>query len=101
LALFEGCRILVTPGMIELGAEQDARNAEFGAQAAAVCTMIALVGEKQTAAIRQGALAAGFPADKILVAETLTELMPLVYAWPCKERKIILLENDLPDNFNQ
>jgi len=33
LSLFDACRILVTPGMVELGAKQEELNCEFGRQA--------------------------------------------------------------------
>ncbi|MDR2753998.1 MAG: UDP-N-acetylmuramoyl-tripeptide--D-alanyl-D-alanine ligase [Oscillospiraceae bacterium] len=99
LALFEGRqKILVTPGMIELGSQQEARNHTFGTQAAAVCDRIALVGKKQTAPIAAGVLEAGFAHENLFAAETLQEAMAWVYAQP-GARKVILLENDLPDTF--
>ena len=44
LELFDACRILVTPGMVELGAKQEALNFEFGRQAAKACDYIILAG---------------------------------------------------------
>ena len=99
LALFEGTKVLVTPGMIELGAKQEELNRRFGEQAAAVCGYIALVGAAQTKPIREGILAAGFAREKLIVEETLREALAKVYALPYDGRKIILLENDLPDNY--
>jgi UDP-N-acetylmuramoyl-tripeptide--D-alanyl-D-alanine ligase len=99
LALFEGMKILVTPGMIELGTKQEELNHAFGAQAAAVCDAIALVGEKQTKPIATGILEAGFAPERLIVAETLQAAMAQVRALPCDGRKVILLENDLPDNY--
>ncbi|MEG1186184.1 MAG: UDP-N-acetylmuramoyl-tripeptide--D-alanyl-D-alanine ligase, partial [Eubacterium sp.] len=51
LATFDGVKILVTPGMVELGTKQDECNRIFGTQAAAVCNHVVLVGEKQTKSI--------------------------------------------------
>lgn len=99
LALFDGMKILVTPGMIELGERQTELNRIFGTQAAAVCDYIALVGAAQTKPIRDGIIAAGFDSEKLIVADNLQDAMAAVYALPCAGRKIILLENDLPDNF--
>ena len=48
LSFFEGEKILVTPGMVELGDKQEEYNCEFGRNAAAVCDYVALVGERQT-----------------------------------------------------
>ncbi len=92
-------KILVTPGMVELGAKEDEYNAEFGRQAAAVCDYIILVGEKQTHAIKQGALEAGFDQERLFVKNTLGEATQLMYELDAGREKVILLENDLPDNY--
>ncbi|MBO5317672.1 MAG: UDP-N-acetylmuramoyl-tripeptide--D-alanyl-D-alanine ligase [Oscillospiraceae bacterium] len=100
LALFDGFKILVTPGMVELGQEQDALNSAFGAYAAGVCDYVALVGKKQTQSIYEGLRSAGYPEEKIFVAEDLQQALAAAYAVPADgKEKILLLENDLPDNF--
>ena len=100
LALFENSvKILVTPGMVELGAKEDEYNEEFGRQAAGVCDYIILVGEKQTHAIKKGALGAGFAEDKLFVKNNFTEATQLMYELEAGREKVILLENDLPDNY--
>lgn len=100
LAFFEDCvKILVTPGMVELGEKEDEYNAEFGRQAAGVCDYIILVGEKNSASIKRGALEAGFSPDKLFVKSTLNEATALMYELDAGRQKVILLENDLPDNY--
>ena len=100
LNLFEDkLKILVTPGMVELGAKEDEYNAEFGKQAAEVCDYIILVGEKQTQAIKKGALEAGYSEDRLFVKNTLNEATKLMYELEATREKVILLENDLPDNY--
>lgn len=100
LSMTDGFKILVTPGMIELGDMEDELNREFGINAASVCDYIALVGKKQTQAIYDGLISAGYDTSKIYVAESLNDAMAKVYALTTGEkRKIILLENDLPDNY--
>lgn len=101
VALFEDAmKIIVTPGMIELGEKEEACNRALGSEAAAVCDRIVLVGEKQTRPIARGALDAGFKKDKIFVAKTIDEAMNFVYGLDAGGRKkVVLLENDLPDNF--
>lgn len=99
LAMMEGCKILCTPGMIELGDKEDELNREFGRQAA-VCDFVALVGKKQTAAIYEGLMAEGYPEEKIYVASGLSDAMQKIYSLTTDgKKKIILLENDLPDNY--
>ena len=100
LKLFDGCRILVTPGMVELGEKQDELNKAFGAYAAGGCDFVALVGKKQTQSIYDGLREAGYPEEKIYVANDLQDALAKAYAVDAQgKEKIILLENDLPDNF--
>jgi UDP-N-acetylmuramoyl-tripeptide--D-alanyl-D-alanine ligase len=101
LGMFQGLKILVTPGMVELGPAQDESNRRFGMEAAAVCDRVVLVGERQTRSIREGLRLAGFPDEKTDVAESPEQAFAKI------ERlgpnglgpKVVLLENDLPDNF--
>ena len=97
--MFEGLRILVTPGMVELGEKQRELNTELGRQAATRCDRAVLVGKKQAGPLREGLLAAGFPEEHIRVADTVEEAVAIADAFPAEGRRIILLENDLPDNY--
>lgn len=100
LSYFDGMKILLTPGMVELGAKQAELNREFGENAAKVCDYVILVGRHQTEPINEGLLKAGYPTDKIYIGNDLNEAISHAYALNSKgERKIILLENDLPDNY--
>ena len=99
LALFDGFKVLVTPGMVELGDKQDELNKEFGAYAAKVCDYVVLVGKKQTEPIFNGLKDEGYPDEKIYVADSFNEGIQAAYNVTADRRKIILLENDLPDNY--
>lgn len=100
LSMTDGYKILVTPGMIELGEMEYELNKEFGENASKVCDFVALVGKKQTEAIYEGLISSGFDKENIYVAESLNDAMKCVYGLTTGEkRKIILLENDLPDNY--
>lgn len=100
LSMTDGYKILVTPGMIELGEMEDELNREFGKNAARVCDFVALVGKNQTKAIFEGLVSQGFDVSRIYVAESLNDAMNCVYGLTTDgKRKIILLENDLPDNY--
>ena len=48
LGMMSGKKIIVTPGMVELGDKQYEYNMEFGKQIAKVCDEVILVGEEQT-----------------------------------------------------
>lgn len=99
LALFDDFKMLVTPGMVELGAKEEELNREFGRHAAKVCDYVVLVGKKQSAPILAGLKDEGYPDDKIFVADNFNEGINHAYAVTTEKRKIILLENDLPDNY--
>lgn len=101
LALFDGMRILITPGMVELGDKEDDYNFAFGGYAAKCCDWIVLVGEEHTRPIKNGALREGFDENKIRVYNTFTEAINFAYKIDCDGKQaFILLENDLPDNYS-
>lgn len=100
LSLFNGYKILVTPGMVELGSKQDELNREFGQNAASVCDYVVLVGAKQAIPIKAGLLDKNYDESKIYVASNINEALTHVYALNSQgKKKIVLLENDLPDNY--
>lgn len=96
---FDGMKILVTPGMVELGQLQEKLNYEFGVLSAKMCDFIVLVGEKQTQPIFDGVKSSGFEMSNCYVAEDLNDALKKVYSISTDKKKIVLLENDLPDNY--
>jgi UDP-N-acetylmuramoyl-tripeptide--D-alanyl-D-alanine ligase len=98
LSMIDGYKILVTPGMVELGDEQDEHNRTFGRQAAAVCDAVILVGEKQTVPIGEGLREKGY-ANIHIVPDIYTAFQVLEKLDSGGKPKVTLLENDLPDNY--
>ena len=96
----DGKRILITPGMIELGEKEFELNKAFGSFAAEACDYIILVGPKQTAPIQQGLKEAGYPTERLTVVRNFTEAMTVMRE-VAEPGSIVLLENDLPDNYNE
>lgn len=99
LKQFEGVRILITPGMVELGEKEEEYNYKFGTYAADCCDYIFLVGEKHTAPIHKGVLESGFSQERCRVFEKLEDALSFAYSIKAEGHKFILLENDLPDNY--
>ena len=99
LAMFDGIRILVTPGMVELGAKEDEYNFKFGTYAADCCDYILIVGKKNRESIHKGVLSKGFPEEKCICVDKLEDAMTYAYSIKGQGHKYILLENDLPDNY--
>ncbi|NLE52783.1 MAG: UDP-N-acetylmuramoyl-tripeptide--D-alanyl-D-alanine ligase [Chloroflexi bacterium] len=94
----DGRRVLITPGMVELGPIQDEENRTLGRRAAQVCTDIILVGEEQTRPLQQGIRDAGFPEDRLQVYDTREEAI----AWfntALEPGDTVLFLNDLPDTY--
>lgn len=100
LSLFDGFKIVITPGMIELGSAQEEENYKFGVTMANVCDYVVLVGQKQTEPIFKGLTDSGFNPEKIFIAANLTEGANKAFSLqPDCSNKIVLFENDLPDNY--
>jgi UDP-N-acetylmuramoyl-tripeptide--D-alanyl-D-alanine ligase len=89
-------RLLVTPGMVELGEREDEENERFGTQAAAVCDLVVLVGEERSRPILAGLTAASFPDSQIHVVANASEAEALL-AKTTRRGDVVLFENDLPD----
>ncbi|MBK8025591.1 MAG: UDP-N-acetylmuramoyl-tripeptide--D-alanyl-D-alanine ligase [Chloroflexi bacterium] len=94
-----GQRLLITPGMVELGERMEEENRRPGALAAAHATDVILVGETRTAPIKAGLLAAGFPAERLLVVNTLAEAVEW-YKRNLSRGDTVLFLNDLPDTYS-
>jgi UDP-N-acetylmuramoyl-tripeptide--D-alanyl-D-alanine ligase len=99
LAQFSGgSRILITPGMVELGPIEAEENRRFGEKAASVCDYVVLVGPEQTRPIRQGLTERGFPAERVLTARGADEVADRL-AGLVRPGDILLYENRLPDTY--
>ena len=94
----DGKRIIVTPGMIELGAEQYRLNEEFGKYMGAALDVIIVVGEYNRDAIVSGVKSTGFPTDNLHIASSFNEAQQIL-AGMLKRGDTVLYENDLPDTF--
>ena len=92
-------RIIVTPGMIDLGPIQEAENYKFGYNMKDKVDVAILVGKNQTAPIYKGLIDANFKEDNIFVFDTVQAALAYVYQIATRD-DIVLLENDLPDAFS-
>ena len=95
-----GKKVLVTPGMIELGEKEYEENKKLGELAADVCDLIILVGPIQTKPILDGLKTAGYPSQQTIVALNLEEVKQHL-ATQVQAGDVVLFENDLPDNYNE
>ena len=100
LGMMPGKKIIVTPGMIELGVEEYRYNKTFGEEIAKVADEVILVGEAQTRAIKDGLLEKGYKKEHIHVINDVRLAFSLMQELQGKDT-YVLLENDLPDIFNE
>ena len=100
LAEFEGIKIIVTPGLIELGEKERKYNFEFGQYITEVCDYIFLVGEDHSKEVLEGIHSRKFNKRKIFVVHTPEEAVKKANRYAVKNKVTVLLENDLPDNYN-
>ncbi|MCB0330742.1 MAG: UDP-N-acetylmuramoyl-tripeptide--D-alanyl-D-alanine ligase [Bdellovibrionales bacterium] len=98
LALFsDRRRVLVTPGMVELGVEEVRENRSIGKYAAARVDHVVLVGaEKRIAPLRDGLLENGFLAENIEMVGSLNQARQHLTQFN-RPGDVVLFENDLPD----
>lgn len=100
LSKFNGSKIIVTPGMVELGNEEYELNKEFGKNIAKVADIAILVGKNRTKAIQEGLHESQFNESNIHVVGTLNDATQ-VLGKVIKPGDVVLFENDLPDNYNE
>lgn len=100
LASFPGRRVIVTPGMVELGPEEDRYNEEFGAEMAKCVDVAVLVGKRHTAPILAGLEKQGFPAENIHSVASLDEAIQAV-SGILRPGDVVMYENDLPDHYTE
>jgi UDP-N-acetylmuramoyl-tripeptide--D-alanyl-D-alanine ligase len=93
-------RIVVTPGLVEMGREKGVYHARIGQVAAKTCDIAVLVGPKQTADIKASMLQASFPEERIHVVKGLEEAR-LFLTQEGSNQDVILFANDLPDQYDE
>jgi len=91
-------RILVTPGIVELGDKTYEYNKTFGNQAASNCDYAILVGQKQAKPIYDGLMEKKFNRENIFITDNFKQAMEKMNEL-MDSNTVILLENDLPDNY--
>ncbi len=91
-------KAIITPGLIELGEREYDCNFALGLEAAKYCDIIILVGVNRSVPIADAIRTTDFNTDNMYVVSSFKEAME-VYAPKCDSGSVVLLENDLPDNY--
>ncbi len=89
-------KVVVTPGMIELGPLQHEANERFGEHAGRVADTLIVVAKSNRAAISSGAIRTG--KAEVVAVDSLTEAQ-LELKDRLASGDVVLFENDLPDHY--
>ena len=99
LGSFEGMqKVIVTPGLVELGDKEYECNYDLGKEAAKNCDKIILVGTNRSKPIADGVRENGFNEENLFVVSSFKEAMD-IYSTFADKNTVVLFENDLPDNY--
>ncbi len=100
LSQFEGMKkIIVTPGLVELGEKEYDCNFDLGKVAGDACDVIILVGEERSIPLKKGVEQSSFDGE-LHVVKSFKDAMDIL-SKIAKKDTVILFENDLPDNYSK
>lgn len=99
LDLFDGRKIVLTPGLVELGKEENVANLNLGKLLAKHADVVIIIGKHNAEMLINGLIDGGMERENIKFAKSLKkgndELNGII-----REGDVILFENDLPDNYS-
>ncbi len=95
----DGKRIIVTPGMIELGGEQQRLNRELGRHIGENVNVAVIVGTYNRDALVAGIQSTDFKKENLHIVDSFADSQVLL-GKILKPGDVVLYENDLPDSFN-
>lgn len=92
-------KIIITPGLIELGKQSSKENQSFAKDTAEIVDQFIVVGETFKKDLLAGLESANFPKSNIHLVKSPQEGIALLTKI-AKPNAVVLLENDLPDQYN-
>ena len=97
VSMFNGQKIVITPGFIEQGERQYELNYKFGKMIASVCDELIIMNKVNQTALYMGAKAGGLKEAKIHFAKSRSTQVEILHSI-LQKGSVVLFENDLPDN---
>ena len=99
LGSFDGMqKVIITPGLIELGTQEYDCNFRLGLETADKCDIIIFVGINRSKPMVDAVNTTDFDKSKMFVAASFREAME-IYSRFADNNTVLLIENDLPDNY--
>ncbi len=97
VSMFNGQKIVITPGFIEQGERQYELNYKFGKMIASVCDELIIMNKVNQTALYMGAKVGGLKEAKIHFAKSRSTQVEILHSI-LQKGSVVLFENDLPDN---
>ena len=95
LGSFDGMKkVIITPGLIELGEKEYEYNYNLGLETAKKCDIIIFVGKNRSKPLQDAVNSTDFDKSHLFVAESMK-----IYSEFADGNTVLLIENDLPDNY--
>ena len=91
-------KVIITPGLVELGNKEYDFNYKLGLAATKVCDEIILVGQNRSKPMCDAINTTDFPKDSVHVVSSYAEALQVLSGF-ADENTVYLVENDLPDNY--
>ncbi len=99
LGSFDGMKkVVVTPGLVELGEKEYECNYALGEEAAKNCDVIILVGKNRSKPMADAVNKSKFNKENLHIVASFSEAME-IYSKIADNNTVVLFENDLPDNY--
>ena len=99
LDVFKGRKIVLTPGLVELGKDENVANFEMGKILSKHADIVIIIGRHNAEMLINGLIEGGFDRNNIRFATNLNKGNDELNA-VMEEGDVVLFENDLPDNYN-
>lgn len=99
LGSFDGMKkVVITPGLIELGSKEYDCNYALGLECAKICDIIIFVGKNRSKPMVDAVNTTNFNKENMFVASSFKEASE-IYSRFADNNTVVLIENDLPDNY--
>lgn len=99
LGSFEGKKkVIITPGLIELGNREYDCNYKLGLEAAKYCDIIILVGKNRSKPMIDAINTTEFNKENVHITASFKEALE-IYSTIADKNHVVLFENDLPDSY--
>ena len=98
LDCFEGRKIVVTSGLVELGELQYEKNFNLGKQIGNIADIVLIMNETNKKALTEGIKVSGFNKENLYFAKSREEQKNIL-SKIVRPKCVVLFQNDLPDNY--